>query len=126
MSTLDDIANEAAVEMQKIYDDMNLPVDNTLTEEWVFTPPTQVEIFMDGLYFSLFHYIEYIDNPKHYGESVFKKFPVIASFKNLMYENEAIYAAMSGSGAAVYGIFKEKPKQILFSDNCFCWGTYIN
>lgn len=59
-------------------------------------------------------------------ESVFKKFPVIASFKNLMYENEAIYAAMSGSGAAVYGIFKEKPKQILFSDNCFCWGTYIN
>ncbi|HYH56203.1 MAG TPA: 4-(cytidine 5'-diphospho)-2-C-methyl-D-erythritol kinase, partial [Anseongella sp.] len=41
-------------------------------------------------------------------ESVFEKFPGIASVKETLYSYGAEYASMSGSGAAVYGIFREK------------------
>ena len=37
--------------------------------------------------------------------SVFKKFPEIAAIKDRLYDLGALYASMSGSGSAVYGIF---------------------
>lgn len=40
--------------------------------------------------------------------SVFQKFPQIKSVKDKLYDQGAIYASMSGSGAAVFGLF-EKP-----------------
>jgi 4-diphosphocytidyl-2-C-methyl-D-erythritol kinase len=36
---------------------------------------------------------------------VFEKYPAIADVKNRLYQAGAIYAAMSGSGSSVYGIF---------------------
>ncbi len=39
----------------------------------------------------------------------FSKHFVIRSLKNKLYDNGAIYASMSGSGSAVYGIFEESP-----------------
>ena len=41
--------------------------------------------------------------------SIFKKYPEIENIKNTMYEKGAVYSSMSGSGSAVFGIFKEKP-----------------
>lgn len=41
-------------------------------------------------------------------ETVFAKYPAIAALKNTMYEHGAVYAAMSGSGSAVFGIFKSE------------------
>lgn len=41
-------------------------------------------------------------------KSIFKKYPEVEKLKNQMYEAGAIYASMSGSGSAVFGIFKEK------------------
>lgn len=41
---------------------------------------------------------------------VFSKYPVIAEIKSTLYKAGAIYASMSGSGASVYGIFKEELK----------------
>lgn len=38
--------------------------------------------------------------------SVFPEHPAIAALKDAMYRRGAIYASMSGSGAAVYGIFR--------------------
>ena len=38
-------------------------------------------------------------------ESVFMKFPEIAAIKDRLYDLGAVYASMSGSGSAVYGIF---------------------
>lgn len=37
--------------------------------------------------------------------SVFAKAPVVKRYKDLMIDNGAIYSAMSGSGAAVFGLF---------------------
>jgi 4-diphosphocytidyl-2-C-methyl-D-erythritol kinase len=42
--------------------------------------------------------------------SVFKKYPTIEKLKEQMYDAGATYAAMSGSGSAVFGLFKEEPK----------------
>ncbi|PZX20745.1 4-diphosphocytidyl-2-C-methyl-D-erythritol kinase [Breznakibacter xylanolyticus] len=42
--------------------------------------------------------------------SVFQKFPEIANVKAFLYEQGAVYASMSGSGAAVFGIFTQKPE----------------
>ncbi len=42
-------------------------------------------------------------------ESVFTNHPVIRGVKAALYEAGALYASMSGSGASVFGIFKQKP-----------------
>lgn len=41
--------------------------------------------------------------------SVFKSLPQLAYIKDWLYQQGAMYAAMSGSGAAMFGLFKEKP-----------------
>ena len=41
-------------------------------------------------------------------ESVFPKFPSIGNIKRELYQQGAVYAAMSGSGSSVYGIFKSE------------------
>lgn len=41
-------------------------------------------------------------------ESIFKKHPCLLSIKQEFYEKGAIYAAMSGSGSAIFGIYKKK------------------
>lgn len=39
---------------------------------------------------------------------IFKKYPLIKEIKTQLYNLGAIYASMTGSGSAVYGIFKDK------------------
>jgi 4-diphosphocytidyl-2-C-methyl-D-erythritol kinase len=51
--------------------------------------------------------------------AVFQKYPVIAEIKAFLYAQEAVYAAMSGSGSAVFGLF-EKDVDLTFPD-CFTW-----
>lgn len=58
------------------------------------------------------------DNMKNdFEDSVFLKYPEIAAIKDELYDLGAIYAAMSGSGSSVYGIFKEP---ILNVEDKFC------
>ena len=49
-------------------------------------------------------------------ESVFKLHPEVENIKNKLYEQGAIYAAMSGSGSSLFAIFKAEPQHL---DNCF-------
>jgi len=42
-------------------------------------------------------------------KSVFEKYPEIKKLKNTLYEMGAVYASMSGSGSAVFGIFRYLP-----------------
>lgn len=54
-------------------------------------------------------------------ESIFPKYPSIRYIKETLYENGALYAAMSGSGSSVFGIFEQIPATLVskFSD-CRC------
>lgn len=53
--------------------------------------------------------------------SVFLQHPEIAAVKDKLYDLGAVYASMSGSGSAVYGIFNEPIENVdkIFSQ-CFC------
>lgn len=53
-------------------------------------------------------------------QSIFQKLPVLKDMKQRLYDNGAIYAAMSGSGSTIFGIFDEKPN-MSFSD----WNTIV-
>ena len=39
--------------------------------------------------------------------TVFKAHPELAAIKQSLYDSGAIYAAMSGSGSAIFGIYKK-------------------
>lgn len=57
--------------------------------------------------------------------SVFGKFPEIAEVKSKLYESGALYASMSGSGSAVYGLFREEPIHLPDFGNCFVTGGFL-
>ncbi len=48
---------------------------------------------------------------------IFEAHPAIAELKNAMYEAGAVYASMSGSGSAVFGIFDAEPQIDISTDN---------
>jgi 4-diphosphocytidyl-2-C-methyl-D-erythritol kinase len=48
--------------------------------------------------------------------SIFKKYPLIADLKTTLYQQGAIYASLSGSGSAVFGIFDKKPDLDLYKN----------
>jgi len=55
--------------------------------------------------------------------NVFRKYPVIGKIKDKLYSMGAEYAAMSGSGSSVFGLFKNTIP-LKFTD-CFVWkGTF--
>jgi 4-diphosphocytidyl-2-C-methyl-D-erythritol kinase len=45
-------------------------------------------------------------------ESIFERHPEIAATKRALYEAGAVYASMSGSGSAVFGIFDRRPEGV--------------
>lgn len=54
-------------------------------------------------------------------EPIFKMHPELAAIKLKLYDQGAAYASMSGSGSALYGIFKKEPKGIEEQfDGMFC------
>ncbi len=56
--------------------------------------------------------------------NTFKKYPELAAIKNKFYNQDAIYASMSGSGSAFYGIFRDEPK-IQWPKSYVCWKGQI-
>ncbi len=54
-------------------------------------------------------------------ESVFSRYPQIRLIKEMLYEAGAIYASMSGSGSAVFGLFDHKPVLAALPDGIFYW-----
>ena len=57
--------------------------------------------------------------------SVFKQYSVLSDLKNQMYELGAVYAAMSGSGSSIYGIFDNKPQYSAIFASHFCFETAL-
>jgi len=58
--------------------------------------------------------------------SIFEKHPDTSKIKEKLYDLGALYASMSGSGSAVYGIFKGKTNLRNFSPSYFCWEGVMN
>jgi 4-diphosphocytidyl-2-C-methyl-D-erythritol kinase len=55
---------------------------------------------------------------------LFEKYSVLSEIKQELYSKGALYASMTGSGSAIYGI-SEKPLQVEFP-NAFVWaGKFI-
>ncbi len=54
-------------------------------------------------------------------EPIFEKYPELAQMKNLLYAKGALYAAMSGSGSAIYGIFRERIDFGQTFKDCLVW-----
>jgi 4-diphosphocytidyl-2-C-methyl-D-erythritol kinase len=55
-------------------------------------------------------------------KSVFERYPLISGLKQMLIDQGAIYASMSGSGSSVYGIFKTgESEKISISENFFIY-----
>jgi 4-diphosphocytidyl-2-C-methyl-D-erythritol kinase len=57
--------------------------------------------------------------------SIFKNHPEIAEIKEKMYEAGAFYAAMSGSGSSVFGLFDLRPSDLVFADHYFKFESFL-
>lgn len=42
-------------------------------------------------------------------EAIFRKYPLIAEARDLLYRKGAVFASMTGSGSAVFGLFDSEP-----------------
>ncbi len=62
---------------------------------------------------------DYIIND--FENNIFKQHPMLGEIKQNMYDIGAVYASMSGSGSAVYGIFSQEPKLIAKYKDVFNW-----
>jgi 4-diphosphocytidyl-2-C-methyl-D-erythritol kinase len=60
---------------------------------------------------------EYLVND--FETNIFPKYPEIANIKSNLYEMGAFYAAMSGSGATVFGLYDQKPSTPYTSERYF-------
>jgi len=59
-------------------------------------------------------------------KSVFEKHPVIGAIKKELYEHGALYASMSGSGSAVFGIFQSRTEPSQKFAGMQYWADYLN
>jgi 4-diphosphocytidyl-2-C-methyl-D-erythritol kinase len=58
-------------------------------------------------------------------KSIFNKYPLVEYVKKELYYHGATYASMSGSGSAVYGIFKEKVNLETKFEDCQTWSGWL-
>ena len=52
-------------------------------------------------------------------DSIFPQYPRLKEIKRQLYQQGALYAAMSGSGSSLFGFFEEKPEMIDAWKDCF-------
>ena len=58
--------------------------------------------------------------------TVFAKYPVLAALKQQLYAGGAVFASMTGSGSAVYGLFRREDAVKADFPGCFVWQDGVN
>lgn len=58
-------------------------------------------------------------------KSVFARYPEIGHIKTTLYEKGAVYASMTGSGSAVFGIFDAETDLHDLIPGCFYWAGWL-
>ncbi|MGI6074339.1 MAG: 4-(cytidine 5'-diphospho)-2-C-methyl-D-erythritol kinase [Fermentimonas sp.] len=58
-------------------------------------------------------------------DALFDKYPDLCAIKEEMYELGAVYASMSGSGSALYGLFEEAPDIGGRFEDCYVWQCVV-
>ncbi len=82
----------------------------------IFSVRQLVEKSMSGWKYTLFNDFE---------KSIFQKYPMIEEIKTKLYDAGAIYASMSGSGSAVYGIFEKAVDLQKAFNGFFYWSSIV-
>ena len=84
------------------------PTHVSTAEAYMGVKPRKAEVsLLELIQYPIGEWKKYIKND--FEESIFKNHPVIRGVKASLYEAGALYASMSGSGAAVFGIFEKEP-----------------
>lgn len=52
---------------------------------------------------------------------IIKQYPIIETIRDRLYESGAVYSSLTGSGAAVYGLFEKGANPDLNFPGCFVW-----
>ncbi len=58
-------------------------------------------------------------------KGLFQQFPLLPKLKEELYESGAIYASLSGSGSALYGLFENQPKLSDIVKNNLLWQGFL-
>jgi 4-diphosphocytidyl-2-C-methyl-D-erythritol kinase len=59
-------------------------------------------------------------------DSIFRRYPEIGIIKDTLYGHGALYASMTGSGSAVYGIFEKQVDLSPYFKDQFCWSGLLS
>lgn len=87
------------------------PVAISTREAYAGVRPMKPEVAMEEiLHRPVSEWREFVRND--FEDSIFEKHPVLAEIKAEMYNGGALYAAMSGSGSTIYGIFDHSPEPL--------------
>jgi 4-diphosphocytidyl-2-C-methyl-D-erythritol kinase len=62
----------------------------------------------------------------HFERTLFPKYPLLQEIKEQFYNAGALYASLSGSGSAMYGIFENEDYQISFPEDFQVWKGKAN
>lgn len=62
---------------------------------------------------------EFVGND--FEKNLFRKYPRLAAIKQELYEAGAFYASMTGSGSAIYGLFRQTEEIRVSMPDCFVW-----
>ncbi len=86
-------------------------------------PEFHEESLMDSVHQPVVKWKGLIKND--FEKTVFKKFPELLDIKSELYSLGAVYASMSGSGSALFGIFKNIPELSGKFEKYFTWSGRI-
>ncbi len=113
-----EILSPIELELSRYFIVLVKPNDFISTKEaYACITPRKTEISVnEAIHYPIEHWKRHIVND--FEDSVFPNHPNIAKAKAKFYDNGAIYASMTGSGSAVFGIFDKQPN-IEFENTIF-------